>query len=68
VVETVSLGEKRFVSILKVDGEQFLIGGSTSNVSLLAKLDRDQSTPFEEALARSMSKAVSHDCCVEAPR
>lgn len=40
VSETVSLGEKRFVSILCVDGEQFLVGGSSSNVVLLAKLDK----------------------------
>jgi flagellar biogenesis protein FliO len=39
VAETVSLGEKRFVSILQVDGEQFLVGGSPSNVVLLAKLE-----------------------------
>ena len=38
VAETVSLGEKRFVSILQVDGEQFLVGGSPSNIVLLAKL------------------------------
>jgi hypothetical protein len=39
IAETVSLGEKRFVSILQVDGEQFLVGGSQSNVVLLAKLE-----------------------------
>jgi hypothetical protein len=39
VAETVSLGEKRFVSIVQVDGKQFLIGGSTGSVSLLAVLE-----------------------------
>jgi hypothetical protein len=39
LVETLSLGEKRFVSIVKVDGEQFLLGGSASSLTLLAKLD-----------------------------
>jgi hypothetical protein len=39
VTETVSLGDKRFVSILQVDGEQFLVGGSPSNIVLLAKLE-----------------------------
>lgn len=68
VVETVSLGEKRFVSILKVDGEQFLIGASTSNVALLAKLDRDRSAPFEDVLAGSTPSAEDHDCSSEAPR
>ncbi len=42
VSETVSLGDKRFVSILQVDGAQFLIGGTSGNVSLLATLDRTQ--------------------------
>ena len=38
VTETVQLGEKRFVAILRVDGEQFLIGGSATGVSLLSNL------------------------------
>lgn len=39
VLETVSLGERRFVTILQVEGRKFLIGGSSSNVSMLASLD-----------------------------
>ena len=39
VIETVSLGEKRFAAVLHVDGAQFLIGGGANNVSLLASLD-----------------------------
>jgi flagellar biogenesis protein FliO len=38
VAETVSLGEKRFVSVIKVDGREFLIGGGATNVTLLAQL------------------------------
>ncbi len=38
VSETISLGEKRFVAVLHVDGEQFLIGGGGDNLSLLASL------------------------------
>ena len=34
VAETVSLGEKRFISILRVDGEQFLVGGSRPTLPL----------------------------------
>ena len=45
IAETVSLGEKRFVSILRVDGEQFLIGGSQSNIVLLAKLEAKVDAP-----------------------
>ena len=40
VCETVSLGEKRFVAVIQVDGERFLVGGSSSSVSTLAQLDR----------------------------
>lgn len=43
VTETVSLGEKRFVAILQVDGERILIGGSPGNVSLLKQLKADES-------------------------
>ena len=42
VAETIQLGEKRFVSILHVDGAQYLIGGSAGNVQLLAVLDKIQ--------------------------
>jgi hypothetical protein len=38
VSETVSLGEKRFVSIVCVEGREFLIGGGASGVTLLAQL------------------------------
>jgi hypothetical protein len=42
LTETISLGEKRFVSILQVDGKQILIGSSAGNVSMLAILDGKQ--------------------------
>jgi flagellar biogenesis protein FliO len=42
VAETIQLGEKRFVSILQVDGAQYLIGGAAGNVQLLAVLDKTQ--------------------------
>lgn len=38
VAETVSLGEKRFVSVIQVDGQKFLIGGGSSGVTLLTQL------------------------------
>jgi len=38
VSETISLGEKRFVAIVAVEGREFLIGGGTSGMSLLAQL------------------------------
>jgi hypothetical protein len=38
VVETVTLGEKRFAAVLQVDGMQFLIGGGAGTVALLTTL------------------------------
>jgi len=40
VCESVSLGEKRFIAVVQVDGEQFLVGGSSSSVSTLAHLEQ----------------------------
>ncbi len=45
VCESVSLGEKRFVAVIQVDGEQFLVGGSSSSISTLAHLGRPQEFP-----------------------
>jgi len=39
VCETVSLGEKRFLAIAKVDGQHFLIGGASNSVCMLARLE-----------------------------
>lgn len=39
VEETLALGEKRFVSILKADEEKFLIALSPQGITLLARLD-----------------------------
>lgn len=40
VCETVSLGEKRFVAVIQIESQKFLIGGGASGVSLLAELER----------------------------
>ncbi len=40
VAESISLGEKRSVSIVQVDGAQYLIGCSAGSVQLLAVLDK----------------------------
>jgi flagellar biogenesis protein FliO len=65
VAETVSLGEKRFVAVIKVDGREFLIGGGATSVALLAQLDgRKQmgvkkqlnaKTSFDEILTEKMT-------------
>jgi len=39
VCESVSLGEKRFVAVVQVAHERFLIGGASGSVSMLARLD-----------------------------
>ena len=44
VAETISLGEKRFVSVIHVDGQKFLIGGGAQGVTLLTELSKSQST------------------------
>jgi len=42
VAETISLGEKRFVSVIHVDGQKFLIGGGSQGVTLLTELAASQ--------------------------
>ncbi|MGA8939637.1 MAG: flagellar biosynthetic protein FliO [Acidobacteriaceae bacterium] len=44
VSETISLGEKRFVAIVAVEGREFLIGGGTAGMSLLAQLGAEAGT------------------------
>ncbi|MGA3344144.1 MAG: flagellar biosynthetic protein FliO [Terracidiphilus sp.] len=53
VAATVSLGEKRFVAVIQVDGLQFLVGGGPTNVALLAQLNGNGS--FGEVLQESMT-------------
>jgi Flagellar biosynthesis protein, FliO len=43
VSETISLGEKRFVALVDIDGRKFLIGGGASGVSLLTQLGSNES-------------------------
>ena len=54
VCETVSLGEKRFVAVVQVDEERFLIGGSSSAVSLLTRLQETRT--FAAALDQEAAK------------
>jgi hypothetical protein len=44
VSETVSLGEKRFVALVDIEGQKFLIGGGASGVSLLTQLSAADAT------------------------
>ena len=56
VSETLSLGDKRFVSILEVDGQSFLVGGSGASLALLATLATEQAPPFERVLCDSLQR------------
>ena len=38
--EVVSLGDKRFVALVKVEDREFLVGGASSGLSLLAQLEK----------------------------
>ncbi len=48
VVETVGMGEKRFVAIVEVQQARYLVGGGAAGVSLLARLDAAE--PFASVL------------------
>ncbi len=57
VEETLALGDRRFVSILDVEGERFLIALAPQGISLLSRLDlgdRGEPGTFDEALDRQV--------------
>jgi hypothetical protein len=58
VCESVSLGEKRFVAVIEVDGEQFLVGGASSSVATLARLEPTQE--FSEVMKRRWAQDQLH--------
>lgn len=49
--ETISLGEKRFLAVVKADGRSFLIAGTATTVSMLAHLPGHNE--FGETLQRA---------------
>jgi flagellar biogenesis protein FliO len=53
VAETVSLGEKRFVAVVQVDGRHFLLAGGPTNIALLAQLDDEED--FGDVLKKTMT-------------
>ena len=57
VGENVSLGMKRFVAIVKVGEQRFLVGGGGNDVSLLACLAGEQK--FQEVLSASAGKPAA---------
>lgn len=53
VSASVSLGEKRFIAVIQVDGQQFLVGGGATNVSLLAQVADNE--PLGSVLENAIS-------------
>ena len=48
--ETLSLGEKRFVSVIEFEGKRFLVGGTAGSLVLLDRLgERPSPTGAEES-------------------
>jgi len=56
VCESVSLGDKRFVAVVQVENERFLIGGASSSVAMLARLE---SKTFADVLRSSREAGES---------
>ncbi len=57
VEETLALGDRRFVSILDVEGERFLVALTPQGISLISRLDpgdRGELPTFEAALSRQV--------------
>jgi len=53
MVETLSLGERRIVGVLEVDGREFLIGATAQSVALLSELSDGAGDEFPVALTGS---------------
>ena len=51
VVESVALGDRRFVSVIQFEGQRFLVGSAPSTVTLLAQLPQAETTPARETAA-----------------
>ncbi len=57
VEETLALGDRRFVSILDVEGERYLIALTPQGINLISRLDpgdRGETGTFDEALSRQV--------------
>ena len=55
--ENLPLGEKRFVAVIQVENEKFLIGGAAGSVSLLTRLQEAQS--FSESLQNKLKEEAA---------
>jgi flagellar biogenesis protein FliO len=50
LLETISLGEKRFVAVLEFEGQRFLIGVTTQSISLLRSFGESGTAPTDTGL------------------
>jgi len=53
VAATASLGEKRFVALIKIDNQEFLVGGGPANLVLLAQVNAKEQ--FGDMLKENLS-------------
>lgn len=61
-VETaMSLGERRSLVVVTVEGRRLLLGLTPTSVSLVTELDRTRPEAFAEALDREASKGTRRD-------
>ena len=58
VEETLALGDRRYVSILDVEGERFLIALAPQGISLLSRLDHMEGAPEAETFDQALSRQV----------
>jgi flagellar biogenesis protein FliO len=47
--ETLSLGERRFLALVLVEQQKFLVGGSGNSIALLARLPSQPDSPTPDA-------------------
>jgi flagellar biogenesis protein FliO len=55
--ENLALGDKRFVAVIQVEGERFLIGAAAGSVSLLTRLE--QTPNFSDSLQSKLKEEVT---------
>jgi flagellar biogenesis protein FliO len=47
LLETLSLGERRFLAIVRCGGERFLLGATGNSIALLTRLDAESEFEME---------------------
>ena len=56
--ETLSLGEKRFLAVVEVNQEHFLVGGAGNSIALLTPLPASAALPAEKNRPRPQPNGV----------